>query len=173
MARDKIHRCWYCKELLNIEIDNIVTFEMGKKTISKKEAHYNCRQKVLDRQEFYDWLITILDVPSVDKDCVIALNLLHSNGYSWEVLKHAIRAKLKDIINNFSKSSRYWCAIIRNQCPISYKEFEKEKNIKIHQERIKKQFEESKNSTKKQVINITAKEEIINELIKLDDISTL
>jgi hypothetical protein len=125
MAKDKLYKCNYCHK--DIPIEQFTEWFSGGKDPKPIRAHIKCRQPVLERKEFYDWLLVILEVPSVDKDCVIALNLLFSNGYSWEVLKHAIRAKQKDILANFSKSSRYWCAIIRNQCPISFKEVEREK----------------------------------------------
>lgn len=141
----KIHKCWYCKELLDLEKDDIITFEMGKKTISIKEAHRPCRQKVLDRKEFYDWLLETLDVPSVDKYTVMSLDALQKNGYNWQVLKHAVTTKLTIIQANFSKGLAYMCGIIRNQCPISYKEVEKEKNREIIKERNKQIIENQGN----------------------------
>jgi len=168
----KIHRCHYCKELLDINNDNIITFEMGKKTIKEVEAHDYCRQPVINRKEFYDWLLKILDVPSVDKYTVMSLDSLQKSGYNWDVIKHAVRTKLKTIQDNFSKGMAYMCGIIRNQCPISYKEYKKEEELKQYQECFKKQVEDSKYN-KVKIINITKKEETVKDLISLEDISTL
>jgi len=123
--KEKIFKCCYCKN--EIDPSQLIEFEAGKKTITTKRSHRVCREKVLERKRFFDWFLLFLDVPSITGECVMRIDSLNKQGYSWDCLKHAVRVKEKAIKDNFDKGFLYACGIIRSQCPVSFKEIERER----------------------------------------------
>lgn len=168
MKKEKKYKCTYCKEF--VEPDQLIEWVSGGNNPKKVRAHKDCRKIRTDRKEFYDWLLELLDVPSVDKYTVMALDNLYKSGYNWEVIKHATMTKLKVIQENFSKGLAYMCGIIRNQCPVSYKLIEQEEQLLKQQEIIKKQIAEKKTNVE---INVGTRKHSSKSLYEEDDFSKL
>lgn len=132
--KERIYKCTYCK--CEIEPDELIQWESGVKTITKKRAHKNCRQNAIDRKEFYNVLWDILDSPAVEGNTIYTkFESLHKSGFSWSVMTHAIKNKAKAISEGFSKGWGYTIAIIQNQLPHSFREVQKQKERILSEEK--------------------------------------
>lgn len=130
--KEKVFKCKYCKEYIT-NPNQLVEWQSGKDNKNTNRAHNNCREKVLERKEFYDYLWEILDSPKVEGNSIFTKfeSIIH-NGYTWPELTHAIKTKQTVIKKYFGERGwGYTLGIIQNQLPFSHKEVKKQQEIKI------------------------------------------
>jgi hypothetical protein len=162
----KVYICHYCSEPIE---NNLVEFEMGKKTVIKKRAHEKCRTNKLKRDEYYQYILKILDLSSNQvPEWFWTGSEGHNKMYGWDTMIHAAKTKKNVIIDNFDKGWSYMLGIIKNQLPISQKAVKQQLLIQQQKEKIRLQKEQVNNNIIRVSVNQPS-----SQLLELDDISTL